>query len=108
MLTHIPDMDVDGLAKSMSDIERFKLSMDDYMDLMMMWYRDVLMLKVTGNIDKLLFKGQYSTLKRQAGVLSYSAIDAKITAIETAKTRIDVNANFDVTMELLLLTLKEK
>ncbi|MBQ9233080.1 MAG: DNA polymerase III subunit delta' [Lachnospiraceae bacterium] len=108
VLTHIPDMDVDGLARSMSDIERFKLSMDDYMDLMMMWYRDVLMLKVTGNIDKLLFKEQYSTLKKQAGVLSYSAIDDKITAIETAKTRIDVNANFDVTMELLLLTLKER
>ena len=108
VLTHIPDMDVEDLAKSVSDIERFKLSMDDYMDLMMMWYRDVLMLKVTGNIDKLLFKDQYSTLKKQAGVLSYSAIDDKINAIETAKTRIDVNANFDVTMELLLLTLKEK
>ncbi|MBO6113959.1 MAG: DNA polymerase III subunit delta' [Lachnospiraceae bacterium] len=108
VLTHIPDMDVDGLAKSMSDIERFKLSMDDYMDLMMMWYRDVLMLKVTGNIDKLLFKEQYSTLKKQAGVLSYATIDEKINAIERAKTRLDVNANFDVTMELLLLTLKEK
>ncbi|MBQ7707647.1 MAG: DNA polymerase III subunit delta' [Lachnospiraceae bacterium] len=107
VLTHIPDMDVDDLAKSVSDIEQFKLSMDDYMDLMMMWYRDVLMLKVTGNIDKLLFKEQYSTLKKQAGVLSYSAIDEKINAIDRAKTRLDVNANFDVTMELLLLTLKE-
>ena len=73
----------------------------------MMWYRDVLMLKVTGNIDKLLFKEQYSTLKKQAGVLGYSAIDEKINAIDRAKTRLDVNANFDVTMELLLLTLKE-
>lgn len=107
VLTHIPDMDVDDLAKSISDIERFKLSMDDYMDLMMMWYRDVLMLKVTGNIDKLLFKGEYSTLKKQAGILSYTSIDEKINAIERAKTRLDVNANFDVTMELLLITLKE-
>ena len=63
---------------------------------------------LVSNIDKLLFKDQYSTLKKQAGVLSYSSIDDKINAIETAKTRIDVNANFDVTMELLLLTLKEK
>ncbi len=107
VLKEIQDMDVEGLAKALACIQQFKMSINDYMDLMMMWYRDVLMLKVTGNIDKLLFKGEYSTMKKQAGVLSYKAIEDKIEAIERAKKRLDVNANFDVTMELLLLTLKE-
>ncbi|MBQ9607937.1 MAG: DNA polymerase III subunit delta' [Lachnospiraceae bacterium] len=107
MLKSIPDMDVEDLEKSVFDIEHFKMSMDDYMDLMMMWYRDVLMFKVTKNIDKVLFKNEYSTLKKQAGNLSYASIDEKINAIERAKQRLDVNANFDVTMELLLQTLKE-
>lgn len=106
-LKNIQHMDADDLAKAVSDIEQFKLSIDDYMDIMMMWYRDVLMLKVTGNPDKLLFKGEYSSLKKQAGVLSYKTIEDKINAIEKAKRRLDVNANFDVTIELLLLTLKE-
>lgn len=107
VLKKIQDMDVDDLASALEQIQKFKMSINDYMDLMMMWYRDVLMLKVTGNIDKLLFKGEYSTMKKQAQVHSYKAIEDKIDAIARAKRRLDVNANFDVTMELLLLTLKE-
>lgn len=103
----IQELDVEELSKALSEMEQFKLSMDDYLDLMTMWYRDVLMLKVTGNVDKLLFKGEYSTLKKQASVLSYKGIETKIDAIARAKKRLDVNANFDITMELLLLTLKE-
>ena len=107
VLKNIQDLDVEDLAVALNQIEQFKLSMDDYLDLMMMWYRDALMLKVTGNVDKLLFKGEYSSLKKQAAILSYKAIDDKIDAIAKAKMRLDVNANFDITMELLLLTLKE-
>lgn len=107
VLKKIHELDVDDLTTAVSHIEQFKLSIDDYMDLMMMWYRDVLMLKVTGNIDKLLFKQEYSTMKKQAGVMSYQDIEEKINAIARAKERIMVHANFDVTMELLLLTLKE-
>lgn len=107
VMKKIQRLDVEELASAMEHIQKFKMSINDYMDLMMMWYRDVLMLKVTGNIDKLLFKGEYSTIRQQAQVLSYKAIEDKIDAIARAKTRLDVNANFDVTMELLLLTLKE-
>lgn len=107
VLKNIQELDVDDLARAVSDIEQFKLSINDYMDLMMMWYRDVLMLKVTGNVDKVLFKNEYMSLKKQAALLSYKAIEEKIDAIDRAKLRLDVNANFDVTMELLLLTLKE-
>lgn len=107
VLKSIHELDVEDLTKAVSDIEQFKLSIDDYMDLMMMWYRDVLMLKVTGNIDKMLFKQEYSTMKKQAGMLSFAAIEEKIKAIARAKERLEVHANFEVTMELLLLTLKE-
>lgn len=107
VLKKIQNLDVDDLADALAHIQQFKMSINDYMDLMMMWYRDVLMLKVTGNIDKLLFKGEYSTMRKQAQVLSYKAIEDKIEAIARAKKRLDVNANFDITIELLLLTLKE-
>ncbi len=107
VMKKIYTMEVDDLAWALSHIEQYKLSMDDYMDLMMMWYRDMLMLKVTSNPDKLLFKGEYSTMKKQAGLLSYEDIENKIDAIATAKKRLEANANFEITMELLLLTLKE-
>lgn len=107
VMKKIHTMDVEDLAWAMSNIEKFKLSIDNYLDLMMMWYRDALMLKVTGQPDKLMFKSEYTTMRKQAGLMSYETIENKIEAIATAKKRLDVNANFDVTMELLLLTLKE-
>ncbi len=107
VLKKIHELDVDDLTNAVSHIEKFKLSINDYMDLMMMWYRDVLMLKVTGNVDKVLFKQEYSTMKVQAGLMSFQDIEEKIDAIARAKERLAVHANFDVTMELLLLTLKE-
>jgi DNA polymerase-3 subunit delta' len=100
-------MDVDDLGLAIKAIQDFKLSINDYLDLMIMWYRDVLMLKVTGSVDKLLFKAEYNSLRSQASIMSYSTIEDKITAIEVAKQRLVANANFDVTIELLLLTLKE-
>ena len=108
VLTHIGDMDVETLGKAVKDIEQFKMSMNDYMDLMMMWYRDAMMIKITGNVDKILFKNEFSTLKKQAGKLTFKSIEDKIDAIAKAEQRLLANANFDVTIELLLLTLKEE
>ena len=107
VLKNIDDMDVETLGRAVTDIEQFKLSMNDYMDLMMMWYRDAMMLKVTGNVDKILFKNEFTTLKRQAGKLTFKNIEDKIDAIAKAEERLKANAKFEVTMELLLLTLKE-
>ncbi len=107
VLKNIDEMDVDTLARAVADIEQFKMSMNDYMDLMMMWYRDAMMLKVTGNVDKILFKNEYSSLKKQAGKLTYKGIEDKIDAIARAEQRLKANANYEVTMELLLLTLKD-
>lgn len=108
VLTHIGDMDVETLGKAVKDIEQFKMSMNDYMDLMMMWYRDAMMIKITGNVDKILFKNEFSTLKKQAGKLTFKSIEDKINAIAKAEQRLLANANFEVTIELLLLTLKEE
>ena len=108
VLTHIGDMDVETLGKAVKDIEQFKMSMNDYMDLIMMWYRDAMMIKITGNVDKILFKNEFSTLKKQAGKLTFKSIEDKIDAIAKAEQRLLANANFEVTIELLLLTLKEE
>ena len=108
VLANIDEMDVETLGKAVKDIEQFKMSMTEYMDLMMMWYRDAMMLKVTGNVDKILFKNEFSTLKKQAGKLTFKSIEDKIDAIAKAEQRLLANANFEVTIELLLLTLKEE
>ena len=78
-----------------------------YFDLLTIWYRDVLLYKATADIDGLIFKDEIYAIKKQAGKSSYAGIEHILEALDKAKLRLNANVNFDLTMELLLLTMKE-
>ena len=46
-------------------------------------------------------------IKKQAATHSYQGIEAILEALEKAKIRINANVNFDLVIELLLMTIKE-
>ena len=103
----IYDMDMEDIADAIESCANYKMSIGEYLDLMMVWYRDILMLKVTGKPDKIIFREEYSTIRDQAKYLSYNELEDKAKAIENAKKRIAVNARLEDVMRLLILTLKE-
>ena len=88
-LEYIRDMDMEDIAFAIESCTNYKMSIGEYLDLMMVWYRDILMLKVTGKYDKLIFQEEYSTIKDQAKYLSYNELEDKARAVENAKKRID-------------------
>ncbi|MBQ7425541.1 MAG: DNA polymerase III subunit delta, partial [Lachnospiraceae bacterium] len=67
----------------------------------------ILMLKVTGKIDKIMFKDQYKTIMDQAKYLSFNELEDKARAIDKAKIRLAANAKLEDIMRLLIMTLKE-
>jgi DNA polymerase-3 subunit delta' len=79
----------------------------DYLDLMLLWYRDVLMFKVTKDANLLLYQEEYHDISRQASIRTYEDIENIIQAIDKAKVRLDANVNFDIVMGLMVLTMKE-
>ncbi len=105
--TNIYDMDMEDIQRAIEECKKYDMSINDYLDLMMVWYRDILMLKVTGKIDKIIFREEYSTIKKQANYLSYNELEDKSQAIINAKVRINANAKLEEVMRLLILTLKE-
>ena len=105
--TNIYEMSMEDISEAIQYAGNFKMSINDYLDLMMMWYRDILVLKVTGNPDKILFKDQYSIIRDQAKYLSFNELEDKSRAIESAKRRLDANAKLEDIMRLLIMTLKE-
>lgn len=107
IVKNVNTMEIYDLIDSIKIMSKHKLEMNDYIDLMMMWYRDLLMLKVTGSPNKLLYKEEYTTLKRQENYISFEGIENVLKAMDTFKIRIEANVNFDIAMELLLLTIKE-
>ena len=54
-----------------------------------------------------MFRQEYNAIKDRADKSSYEGLEKIIQAIETAKTRLQANVNFDLTMELLFLTIRE-
>lgn len=105
--TRIYEMDMEDIKFILLGTSGYMVNTCEYLDLMMMWYRDVLMLKVTGNPDRIIFKEQYSTIKEQSKYLSFNEIEAKAKAIERAKERLSANARLEDVMRLLIMTLKE-
>ncbi len=101
-------MDIEEVEEAIEACARYKMNIGEYLDLMMMWYRDILMLKVTGKPDKIIFREEYSALREQANYLSYNELEDKARAIENAKVRLNANARLEDVMRLLIMTLKEK
>lgn len=107
ILRYIDDMELHEIIAGIKIILENKSSIYDYIDLMMLWFRDVLMLKATNDPNILLFKDEFQIIKRHANTRSYDEIDNIIKAMEEAKTKLKANVNFDITIELMLLSIKE-
>ncbi|MFU0827751.1 MAG: DNA polymerase III subunit delta' [Lachnoclostridium sp.] len=107
LLKYLDQMKLYEIIDGLKQISEKKDKINDYLDLMTIWYRDILMYKVTGDLNRLTYKNEYQDIKKQANILSYEGIEKIIGAIEKAKIRINANVNFDIAMELMLFTIKE-
>lgn len=106
LLRHVEQMDLSEMLAVIKDLGTRKDEVRDYIDLMVLWYRDVLLFKATKDINQLLFQDEASYISREASRRSYEKIEEILQAFEKAKVRLRANVNFDITMELMLLTLK--
>ena len=91
----------------MKKCTEFKMDITDYLDVIAIWYRDVLIYKATKNVDRVVFSDQMRYIKERASKSSYEGIENILDGLEKAKARLKANVNFELTMELLLLTIKE-
>ena len=107
LLKYIQDMDLNEITSAIKKITEYKLQINDYLDLIAIWYRDVLLFKATSDVNHLVFRDEISAIRRVAQRSSYEGIEEVIEALDKAKRRLDANVNFDLTMELLMLEIKE-
>lgn len=107
LLRRIQDMDMDEIIQAVRDMGKYKLDITDYIDIMTMWFRDLLMVKISNSPNKLIFKDEFSVMKKQASHVSYEGLEEILQALDKLKIRLEANVNFDIAMELMLLTMKE-
>lgn len=107
LLKKIKELELHEMTETIKKISDYKLEINDYFDIMFIWYRDVLLYKATSDINSLIFKDEISDLKKQASKSSYEGIETIIKSLDKAKRRLNANVNFNLVMELLLQTIKE-
>ena len=107
MVKYISEMEPSDLVEDLKKINTYKMDIQDYLDLLTVWYRDVLMFKATCDANNLVFSNELNSIRDKAKDSSYEGLECIIKALEKAKVRLNANVNFDMAMELLLLTMKE-
>ena len=101
------ESDLYEMVESIKALTKDKQNIYDYLDLFLVWFRDVLLFKATREIDGLVFKQEINYIRERAKMSSYEGLELIIEAIEKAKVRLRANVNFDLVLELLFLTIRE-
>ena len=107
LLKYIKDMEIQEIVSAIKKISEYKLEINDYLDIMSIWYRDVLLFKATNDVNHLVFREEIQSIRKVAARSSYEGIEKVIRALDKAKKRLDANVNFDLAMELMLLEIQE-
>ena len=106
LVKNVGTMDISMLLDCIREMKEQNFDIGEVLDLMQLWYRDVLMFKVTKDMNLLIFKDEYKMINETGEKIDYAGLEAILAAIDTARTRLNANVNMELAMELLLLTMK--
>ena len=107
VLRRLDYMPAEELYKKVKDWVEKKQELPDIFSLMNLWFRDILVVKSTNGAGRLVFREEETELLRQAGLLSYHNLQQCLEAMETIQQRMNANVNLEVSLELLLYTIKD-
>ncbi len=96
--------DLAAVAKAKADKSS---NTEGFLELLQMWYRDVLLYKAAGNSQSIIFSEETQYIKRMAVRSTYEGLNRVLNAIEEARTRLAGNVNAELTLEWLLLVAQE-
>ncbi|MBQ9438155.1 MAG: DNA polymerase III subunit delta [Lachnospiraceae bacterium] len=88
--------------------EAYKVSIGDYLDILSIYFRDLLVYKAAKDPNALVLKEELPVIRQMARKASYEGIEEILTALDNTVKRIKANVNFELAVELLLLTIRER
>lgn len=106
LVKNVDSMDIVDLMDRIREMKELNFDIGEVLDMLQLWYRDVLMFKVTKDMNLLIFKDEYKTINGMGQNVGYDGLEKILAGIETCRTRLNANVNMELAMELLLLTMK--
>ena len=107
LVKKLEDMDLFEMNQQIKLVSEYKNKIDEFLDLLTLWFRDVLYAKATNDVSNLIFKDEVYDIKKQAAKRSYYGIESILNSLEQTRVRLNANVNFELVIEMLLLTIKE-
>ncbi len=108
ILKYSDQMNISELISAVKTSSKYKVTPYEYIDFFLMWYRDILMYKATMDPNRIMYKSEINSIIEQSKIISYEGLEKIIEALEKAKKRLKANVNFETTMELMFLVIKER
>lgn len=107
LVKNIKNMELHEVMAAVRKIREYHIDVNEYLDVLQIWYRDVLLFKATNDTNHLIFREEIQYIRKAADKSAYEGIENIINALENAKSRLRANVNFELVMELLFITIQE-
>lgn len=95
------------ISTYVKELSQYKDNISEYTDLLVSWFRDVLIFKASRDINELIFKDMVNIIDKYSMNMSYNNIEQIFINIDKVKTRLNANVNFELTMQLLLMSIRD-
>lgn len=106
LMKHIYDMKHQEIIEALKYFNTQKKIIYECIDLMLLWFRDVLMFKATQNANLILYKEEIEYIQKQASSSSFEGINHIINEFEKIKKRLKANVNFEVSLEMFFMEIQ--
>lgn len=103
----IKHMSANEMLSYIRRIRKYPSGTEDFFDLLQLRYRDLMMYKVTKDVNLITFRGERADIMEAAALSSCEGIEYIMEAIEKCRARLKANVNPELALELLLLTMRE-
>lgn len=104
----ISNMAFHQMSSEAKNVDEKKYDMNDFFDLCIIWYRDVLLVKASSDRTHLIFTEELAQLKKQAAMYSFQEIENIVNEIEHARRRWKANVNLQLTLETLFMNMQNR
>ena len=108
LLIKLDEYDLSTIFKKCKELEDFKDLSDELLELMNLWFRDLLVYTSTQNEHLILQKNLTDQIIAKSEKSSIPSVVKNFQYIRNAKEELGRYANFQMVMEVLLLNLKQK
>lgn len=106
LLRQIHELEIYEITERIKGFLNWQGRIEDYLDIMLIWFRDLLVLKAMDKDEKLILKGEYYSLRKQSELAEYWTIHEIIKEIGHTRTRINVHVNFANSLEVLHIKIR--